>query len=669
MLSRGEGARGRRADGWSCPDSLPNGHEPTSRQDTSLTSLTSKRRRWLLGTFAAGLYLLLACLAYWPVAPLDGSHIVGCACSDQAQEVWFLNWTAFAVLHGHNPFFTDYLMTPKGSNLGTNTAMPLLGLLGLPVTATAGAVAAYNLWLRLAFAVSGFSMYLLLRRYSTWWPAALIGGVLYGFSPYMIGQSHAHLFLTFVPIPPLVVALVDDWLVSNRRPAGRSGVLLGIAAGLQYLISPEVLAMTAIAAGVGVAALCARHRQLVRERWPSFLVGSAVALAVFGMLVGYPIWMLLAGPRHVNGPPHSVHSLAVYSDNAVGPVVPTSNQLIDPPASAQLTNPALLRDPAESGVYLGVPLLLAILALVIRFRRTGIVVAAGAAGAGSFLLSLGARLELTRHILAVRLPFALLAQLPLLQSIEPARFSLFVQLSAALVLGVGLDRLRGEGLRPVPRAPRSTDGCRRAGLRRRLIGLARRAFRPALVSGLAVLVLLPLLPRLPYHSVRTGTPGFFASPAAEVIPSGAVALTYPWSARPNDDAMFWQIASGMRFKLMGGDVFVPGEHGISVGYATPAGSTAVQHLLLQGTKYYKGPAPPDDFATRSGLCRMIETRRIAVVLVLLTTPGADEVVDVVSQVLGRAPRRFGPVDLWIVPRVASGQVGRSCNQLHKGGSV
>ena len=194
---------------------------------------------------------------------------------------------------------------------------------------------------------------------------------------------------------------------------------------------------------------------------------------------GYPIWMLLAGPRHVVGPPHSVHSLAAYADNAVGPIVPASNQLVNPPGSAQLTKAALLHDPTESGVYLGAPLL---------------------------------------------------------QSIEPARFSLFVQLSAALVL------------------------------------------------GLAVLVLLPLLPRLPYQPVRIGAPGFFASLAAEVIPSGAVALTYPWSARPNDDAMFWQIASGMRFKLLGGDVFVPGEHGISVGYVRPPGSTAVQHLLLEGAK-------------------------------------------------------------------------------------
>ncbi|MGA8681846.1 MAG: hypothetical protein WB592_15300, partial [Acidimicrobiales bacterium] len=310
------------------------------------------RRRLLLGLTAAALFVLLACLAYWPVAPLNASHIVGCPCSDEAQEVWYLNWTAFAVLHGHNPFFTAYLAAPAGANLGLDTAMPLLGFLGLPVTATAGAVATYNILLRLALAASGFSMYLLLRRYTSWWPAAFLGGVLYGFSAYMIGQGRGHLFLTFVPIPPLMVALLDDWLVRRRRPGAPSGALLGAAAGLQYLISPEVLAMTVISLGVGLLALCLRYRAMVRERLSTFLSGAVAAAGVFALLAGYPIWMLLAGPRHVTGPAHSVHLLSVYRNTVFGVILPTSNQVINPPVSARFTNPYLLHDPAENVVYL-----------------------------------------------------------------------------------------------------------------------------------------------------------------------------------------------------------------------------------------------------------------------------------------------------------------------------
>src|SRR5271155_2418581 len=83
-------------------------------------------RRVALGVLTAAVYLLAACLAYWPVAPFSGSRMVGivCACSDHAQEVWFLSWVSFAALHGHNPLFSSFLIVPQGVNLGINTSMP-----------------------------------------------------------------------------------------------------------------------------------------------------------------------------------------------------------------------------------------------------------------------------------------------------------------------------------------------------------------------------------------------------------------------------------------------------------------------------------------------------------------------------------------------------------------
>ena len=35
---------------------------------------------------------------------------------DQLGTVWFLRWTPFALLHGHNPFFSDYANYPFGVN-------------------------------------------------------------------------------------------------------------------------------------------------------------------------------------------------------------------------------------------------------------------------------------------------------------------------------------------------------------------------------------------------------------------------------------------------------------------------------------------------------------------------------------------------------------------------
>jgi len=573
-------------------------------------------RRLALGLLAATVYALGACLAFWPVSPLDPHHVVSCACNDQAQEVWFLNWTAFALAHGHNPLFTSYLAAPKGVNLSANTTMPLLGLLGWPVTALRGAVATYNVLLRLSLATSAISMYLLLRRYTTWWPAAFAGGLVFGFSPYMIGQGSIHLFLAAIPIPPMMIALVDDWLIRRRRGPVASGLLLGLSAGAQYLISPEVLLMTGLALGTGVVVLAARNTAEIRQRLALLAKGGAVAGAICCLIAGYAIWMLVAGPRHPIGPPHSVAGLRPYRNDLLGLVVPTSNQLLAPARLAHLGNGFVLRDLRENGVYLGVPLLLLLVWLVIRFRRVELLITAAAVGTVAWIGSLGARLNIGGHVYnGIPLPMALFQHVPLLQAMEPARFSLFVQLASAIILGVGLDRLRTFA-------------------------------SPSIAGAIGLVALLPLLPALPYASVAASTPGFFGSAAARAIPAGASMLTFPYDRAPNNDAMLWQVASGMRFKILGGDIFLPGPHGGAVGHVDIAGPPALSRLFLNGSRWYTGPEPPDDQALRSELTALIRSQSVSGLLVETDYPHAASVVRVATQIYGRPPRHFGVIDLW-----------------------
>ena len=71
----------------------------------------------------------------------------------------------------------------------------------------------------------------------------------------MIGQGWGHLFLTFVPIPPLILLVLDEIFIRQSRSARRYGLLLGVLAAAQYYISDEVLALTAIIAIVGMVVL------------------------------------------------------------------------------------------------------------------------------------------------------------------------------------------------------------------------------------------------------------------------------------------------------------------------------------------------------------------------------------------------------------------------------
>ena len=84
----------------------------------------------------------------------------------------------FALSHGLNPFLTSYLNAPFGVNLVVNTSMTLLAIVGWPVTAAIGPVAAFNVLLRLGIALSGLAMYGAVRRWVSWWPAAYVTGAV-----------------------------------------------------------------------------------------------------------------------------------------------------------------------------------------------------------------------------------------------------------------------------------------------------------------------------------------------------------------------------------------------------------------------------------------------------------------------------------------------------------
>src|SRR6516164_2617457 len=436
------------------PSARSDGHDgrlddaPVTSSPGQVRSVPPRLRTVIAIGAAGAVYFVLACLIYWPVAPLDGSHLAGCACGDSEQQTWFLAWTSFALSHGHNPLLTSYLHAPTGANLAINTSMPLLGLLGMPITLTAGPVATFNLLLRIGFAASGASMFGVLRRYVSWWPAAFGGGLLFAFCPYVANQAIRHLFLSFVPLVPLFIPILDDWLISRTRTPVRSGVLLGLVAGAQYLISPEILLTSAIMAVIGLAYLALRYRAAVAERIGALLRGVAVAVPVFLVIAGYGIWMLLAGPYRPVGAVHTLSGLTRYHADLLSPLFPTSHQLIAPAALASIGNRLPAGSTLENGFYLGFPLLILLGYLVIRCRRVPLVATAAVVGVVAFILGLGPRLTLNGKAAGIPLPFAIFRHLPIVQNLEAARFSLYVQLAAAIIFALGLDQVWAHGWLP-----------------------------------------------------------------------------------------------------------------------------------------------------------------------------------------------------------------------------
>ena len=517
------------------------------------------RRGWVITAAVAVVYLGLSALANGSVWTHGIAHTVQpSGGNDVPEEVWFLAQTPWVLLHGHNPFANDWLNAPVGVNLMDNTTMPLLGILAFPITWLLGPIATFNILIDLAIFASAMSFFVMARRFVSWWPAAFVGGLAYGFSPFTAATANAHLFLLFQAIPPLVIYFVDRFFRSSVPRPAWSGIAIGLCFVAQFYISTEVFAslvvMTACAAVLGGVYVLWKHVQLDRRRLVT-MVGCAGVVIALG--VGYAAWVAVAGPEHITGPAQPATAIAGVTVDPVGLVVPTIDQRFTFGHASLGDSLVALRDPnwnvvvdspVENGSYVGVPLLLALVIGGIVLRRRRFALFCSVMGAIGLVMSLGSRLHIDGHRTGIPLPFIVIAHLPLLDSSVASRWITYFWLFAALLLALLLDAFY------------------------KVVARGRFGHRGAVAwsAGLAVVVLLPLVPAWPYAAAPADVPAWFTG-AARSLPAGSAAVIYPLASSTNDSSMLWQAMADMEFRMPGGFAVIPGPTGANTfgGQATP----------------------------------------------------------------------------------------------------
>ncbi|MDQ6712731.1 MAG: hypothetical protein M3Z28_06020, partial [Candidatus Dormibacteraeota bacterium] len=447
-------------------------------------------RRGLVLAGAGVLYLALAIgffASIWFTPGAPGSTALGVG-GDPQLAIWFLHWQGFALTHGQNLVFTTYLDAPDGVNLMWNTTAPLIGVVLAPITLTLGAVFAYNLAETLGLALSALAAFLMIRRYvratdGIGTLAALVGGALYGFSPYMAAHALGHPPAVALFTLPLMVLLVDDLFVRQTSSSIRRGLALGVLAAVQLLLWEELLLAEALVGTVGLVVLLAfaavaRPAEplstVIRQRWQHAARGLAGAFVTFMLLAGAPLAIQFFGPQTVHG---AVWAPNQFVTDLLAFVVPTPLQAIAPEFAAGLSGHFSATIYEWSG-YLGLPLVVLLGYAVRNLWSRGMTRAAGLVGifavAAIFvaLLSMGPLINLAGHTLP--LPVALIPLaivfwvrrrvahngvrratriilwtflvvwgatifVPIVSDVIPARLMLFVFLFAGLVLAIWLD--------------------------------------------------------------------------------------------------------------------------------------------------------------------------------------------------------------------------------------
>jgi hypothetical protein len=603
------------------------------------------RRRLFSAAVIAG-YLLLGLIAFWP-SLLHLRQRVFSGDGDFTLSTWMLGWVAHALVHGLNPFFSNGMFVPTGVNLAQNTQGPLLGLVAAPITLTYGPTVTANLLLVLAMPVSAAAAFIVLRKWQVWGPAAALGGLVYGFSPYMIGQAIGHPVLYFLALPPFIVSTLVSMLL-RRGSDRRLGLQLGVLAAAQFLISPEIFASLALLVGLGLLFVVLRNPRRAFQTTHDVIRPIGIALAVSVVLLAYPVWMLLAGPQHVSGPTYPLGN--EFHNDLLSFIIPGPLQRNSLGTQTTSAGSLAAYDPMEAGGYLGVPVLITAGLLAWRSRHRTRTQLSLALLASSALLSLGPFLSVHGHRTHLPLPFWIIGHLPLVDNLLPVRFSFETSACVAAIIAFGLDDLR-----QLPRAKIRFEYGGREKRRAVRAGIATCAVLAALV--------VTQVPRWPYVTVAGDNPlerltlsSYAPVPAArlpsslsQMIPAGdPVALTYPYAyghlfTRP----LLWQAEAGYRYRLLGGYAFHPNQRGNGTVYPNPLEPNALQrYLAILGIFNVRVPVPPELVAaTQSTISRY----HVRLIIVDRSQPGATSVMFLFRRAVSAPTLSAGHFSMWIVP--------------------
>ena len=570
-------------------------------------------RRWLPRRWRPPVQLLfllvflgLAVCVYLPAWSSPTTRTLRGGDGDPAIFMWFLRWVPFALAHGHDLLVTHHLNYPDGVNLMWNTSLPLPGLLLTPVTDAWGPVLSFNLVLVLGYGLSAWCAYLAIRRFVPGHLAAGVGGLVYGFSPAILGQAaHPHMTLAF--LVPLLLLAMHEILVRQRRSPWLVGAGLGMMAGAQLLIGEELLAMTALLALAMFLLVVLTNLRRVRGRVAHALKGFLTAAVVFAAIAAWPLSVQLTGPQRVDGDIHERNR----STDLQGFVVPSSHQMIAPAAAAEQAR-KFVCNPA----YLGLPLLLVLGAIGVRWRSNPVVRVALALVVVSALLSLGPSLLVGGRDTGVWLPWAFFERLPLLPNRIPSRLAQMTALFAGLLLALFLQAVWKEG-----------------------------GWRRLAAPAVGLLVLMPLWPSGAIPARQVDTPAFFTGPAVRELPQGGVALVLPFPNSAVSQPMTWQAEANLWFRMPGGYFIGPGPDGRARFNTNPSQGSTTLYRIYQGK-----PPPRLTVELRQQLAGDFVRWRVGSVVVG-PMPNQAAMVGFLTELLGRQPRAIDGVYLWRDPVV------------------
>jgi hypothetical protein len=409
--------------------------EPSVRD--RLLALARGLRPSFRGLVAYAIYQIVA-IVLW-AAPVFGDpahRILGVGLGDSRIYEWALRWTPWALLHGHDPLWTDRIFAPTGVNLAWTTFIPGPALLMAPITWLFGTLVSYNVLMTVAPAVAAWAAYLMCNRVTrSFWPS-LIGGYLFGFSTYMVGQMHGHLNLVLIFPVPLAVYLVVRRVEGSFGFASFVGLLTLTVIGL-FSITVELFATATL---FGVLAFAIAIASAGPDRGRVFRVGLEVALA-YAIVAVLLLPFLVTAIHHA--PSKHLRPTDRTSIDLLSPVIPREITVLgSQPTLLRITDRFATPTVLEDAGYLGIPLLVMIVLFAVTERRRRSTWGLIAFVVLSLVLAMGPVIHLAGRSIATGVD-VLLTHVPLLLNATSQRFPAYTALAVGAIAALWLARTRG----------------------------------------------------------------------------------------------------------------------------------------------------------------------------------------------------------------------------------
>ena len=595
------------------------------------------------------LFALPAVILWWHVWAGHPANTLTCACGDPAQEVWFVAWPAWAIAHLHNPFFSHIVNVPNGANLLSNTSGTLVGVVLAPVTWLFGPVAATNVALTLAPALSAWGCFAAVRPLVTWKWGAVPAALVFGYSSAVYSSLiFGHVSVSLLVFPPLLFSTLHEIVIRQEHSVARDGVLLTALMVGQFLVSPEMLVLCCIFAVVGLVVVAVVGWRQVRVRGGHAFPALGLAALATVALLAYPAWFGVAGPQAVTGVLFIIAPLA--GAPLLGVVLPGAYHALD---NAYIRFGGYLGHSGPSPDYLGAGLLLTTFASVVLARRRALTWLLLLLAVVALWLSLGPyAMGAPSWFDHIWLPWREVSRVPLLNEILPDQIAPFIGLFVAFLLAVGLDALY------VHHRPATS---RLASHRGTLMATA--------TAAVALLAVVPVFVTfdVPIKVGPVKVPSYVRT-VAPTLPARTVLLTVPFAFSGSTQPMLWQAVDDMRFDLAGAGLKTPGPGGGPVGQGTPGSARGIlSDLTVAGA-----PEPSGTPAEIASVLTALRTWKVDQVVVAGASRDPVYAAGFFTMALGVAPSEEAGAQVWTLQRgapTATPALGASLSLCRAGAAV